>query len=230
MGKSEDETPRNVEPRDAASLLVVRKSRDRHEVLMGLRPKRDRFMPDVWVFPGGRVDPHDRGAKVLAELPERELQRIRPEGTRTRARALAVAAVRETWEETGLRIGQQSGTDLLPDLTGLEYLARAITPAGEPIRYHARFFMVDAERALGSVRGNGELLELRWLSFEEAREQIIIDVTRFVLEAAERRCLGGGRSMTPAIFYRQGIPQLRREKHAARSSRTPTRDSSQKSG
>ncbi len=239
MADSEAKPPLSVRPRDAASLLLVRERRGRHEVLMGLRPKRDRFMPDVWVFPGGRVDRADHRAEVAGDLPEAELRRIQPQGSRTVARALAIAAVRETWEETGLRIGRVRDDVLLPDLEGLEYLARAITPAGQPIRYHARFFMIDARRALGRLRSNGELLELRWLSFEEARAQVIIDVTRFVLEAAERSCQGAPERETPAIFYRQGIVQLRREPHAPSPSPSPSpkpkpklraRDASRKSG
>ena len=57
---------------------------------------------------------------------------------------LAVAAIRETYEETGLWIGEHIAGRLRPNLQCLEYLARAITPASSPIRYNARFFMAEA--------------------------------------------------------------------------------------
>src|ERR1700704_6798989 len=51
--------PTIVRPRDAASLILLRgKGRDL-ELLAGRRPGHVKFMPGVWVFPGGAIDRED---------------------------------------------------------------------------------------------------------------------------------------------------------------------------
>jgi len=191
-----------VVPRDAASLLIVRKFRGRHQVLMGRRPARDRFMPDVFVFPGGRVEGSDATLTAGSELPAREFERMADCSSVRRARMLAVAAVRETYEETGLLIGKRVVDGIQPDLDRLQFIARAITPTQSAIRYHARFFMVQSERAKGRLRSNGELLDLAWLSFEQARKLPIISVTEVVLEEAEYRLSRRPFRGIPLISYR----------------------------
>jgi len=114
---------------------------------MGQRPAKDRFMPSVYVFPGGRVDPEDAEGEVLQPLSTRESQLLAESSSGRDPERLAVAAVRETYEETGLLIGERRGGRVLPDLGCLAYLARAITPAESPIRYNARFFLADASHA-----------------------------------------------------------------------------------
>ena len=71
--------------------------------------------------------------------------RIERSAARARARAIGIAAVRETFEETGLVLGHLEGDHLVPDLHDLEFVARAITPSFNPIRYHARFLLADGE-------------------------------------------------------------------------------------
>jgi hypothetical protein len=56
------EKPKVVKPRDDAATLIL--VRGRREVMMGQRSKGHVFMPDKWVFPGGRVDPQDARAKA----------------------------------------------------------------------------------------------------------------------------------------------------------------------
>lgn len=198
-----------VTPRDAASLVIVRKRRGQTQVLMGRRPAKDRFMPDVFVFPGGRVDPDDARVLVGNELPSVESRRVGATSTPRRARMLAVAAVRETFEETGLLIGKRVSGEIRPDLEPLEYIARAITPPQSPIRYHARFFMVRAEQVTGRVRSNGELLDLDWLSFEQASALPIISVTQLVLEETQFRLSMRPFRGIPLFFYRNGTIQRR---------------------
>ena len=204
-------TARPRRPRDAATLVLARGRGPDAEVLMGRREPLDRFMPDVYVFPGGRVDPSDATHPAASELrPDVAASLARAAGP-ARARAIGVAAVRETFEETGLVVGAREGGALLPGLGELEYLARAITPAGNPIRYHARFFLADAERASGAIRSNGELLDLAWVPIPRALELDIIDVTQVVLREAAARLCGTASPGVPLIHYRAGAQRIRRD-------------------
>jgi len=144
-------------------------------------------MPSVYVFPGGSVDTQDRDAPATSELRPDVERRLRGQADAGRIRALAVAALRETFEETGLAFGRRLDTGLAPALDSLDYLGRAITPASSPIRFHARFFVARAGRARGQLEGNGELLDLRWHPIPEALELPIIDVTRFMLHELQDR-------------------------------------------
>ena len=126
-----------------------------------------------------------------------------------RAHGLAVAAVRETFEETGLVFGEVRGGALCPALDALDFVARAITPPDSPIRFHARFFMADAARAAGTLAGNGELLDLRWFRLEDAVKLPLADVTEFVIGEVGRR-LGGARPAgVPLFSYRHGRAVVR---------------------
>jgi len=93
-----------VKPRDAASVLVYRTDGDTTRLLMGRRPSKSRFMPGVYVFPGGAVDQCDARAKPMAGLCESCASHMAVGGSQARAQTIAMAAVRETFEETGLLI------------------------------------------------------------------------------------------------------------------------------
>jgi 8-oxo-dGTP pyrophosphatase MutT (NUDIX family) len=125
------------------------------------------------------------------------------------ARALAVAAVRETFEETGLAFGRLDGGRLAPALAGLDYLARAITPPDSPIRYHARFFLTRAEEAGGELRDSEELSDLRWLPIDAALRLPLVDVTEFVLQELARRLDGETPQGAPLFHYRDGRARVR---------------------
>lgn len=181
-------------------------------VLMGRRSTRTRFMPEVWVFPGGRVDPDDHAAEVASPLRRRVERRIslhhpRPE-------AVAVAALRETYEETGLAVGPIETESFMPDLSRLDYVGRAITPRGNPIRYHARFFALRWEGRPPKPVGNGELEELTWWRIEEALALPTVDVTDVMLEEALARVASQNGTRRPPLFlhYRAGKPVVRRER------------------
>jgi len=180
-------------------------------VLLGRREPRHRFMPHVWVFPGGRVDPEDARAPASSELSPEVAAKLETRWSPARARALAIAAIRETFEETGLAFGKLVDGELHPDLARLDYLARAITPTLSPIRFHARFFLTDAAGGSGQLGGNGELLDLRWIPIPEALELPIINVTRFVLQEIARRAAGHPSPGVLSIRFRLESPQLRYE-------------------
>ncbi len=105
---------RAVRPRDAATLILVRNDGASPRVLMGQRHANHKFMPNKFVFPGGRVDPADSRIRPVEDLrPEVArllLSRMRGTPSENRARALALAAIRETFEETGLAVGRSIGT------------------------------------------------------------------------------------------------------------------------
>jgi 8-oxo-dGTP pyrophosphatase MutT (NUDIX family) len=191
--------------------VIVRGRGSAARVLLGRREPRHRFMPDVWVFPGGRVDRKDARTPVSGELSPAVAARLEARWSPARARALAIAAIRETFEETGLAFGKLVDGELRPDLGRLDYLARAITPTLSPIRFHARFFVTDGTGGSGRLGGNGELLDLRWIPIPEAMELPIINVTRFVLEETARRLAGHPSPGVLSIRFRRESPLLRYE-------------------
>ena len=77
---------------------------------MGRRHERHSFMPGKFVFPGGAVDEADARVRPAVDLEPSTLAklmlRMRGRPSARRARALAMAAVRETFEETGLILGR----------------------------------------------------------------------------------------------------------------------------
>jgi len=168
-------TKRAVRPRHAASILIWREAADGPELLMGRRHKALRFMPDVMVFPGGRVDPGDARAPAARELRPEVLAALSRVGTLRLARACAMAAARELHEETGLSLGEP------PDLSVLDYLCRAVTPTGRPIRFNARFLIAPASAAQGRIVGSGELEELGFYTAAAARRARMASITEVIL-------------------------------------------------
>lgn len=200
---------RAVKPKDAATLIIVRQG-DEPRLLLGKRSMKHKFMPGKFVFPGGRLDLIDQRLKLPNELSPPVMQRLRKQTQRhvidARLRGLALAAVRETFEETGLVVGKPT-TDkvqtsnagwqdylshgVLPPLESMDFIARAITPPYRTRRFDTRFFMVFDDvvhsdpSALGSA--SGELLDLHWLTLNEARQTDLPAITRMVIDIVEDR-------------------------------------------
>lgn len=163
----------------AASLLVLRANAaapDSPELLMGLRGAGHKFMPNRLVFPGGRVDEADHVAPSASALPAHVVARLAKAGDPGLAHAIGIAAARELEEETGLTLGAP------PELAGLDYLCRAITPEGSPIRFDARFLVVDAALVSGALAGSGELEDLSWYGLRQALALDLALPTRRTLE------------------------------------------------
>ena len=148
---------------------------------MGLRHARHRFMPNVLVFPGGRVDAADHGAAAASELSARTRACLERQAVPALARALGIAAARELFEETNLVVGRLDGRRLLPDLGAFDYLCRAVTPAAMPIRFNARFLIAPAEAARGEIKGSGELDELRFFPLDEAAGHKVATITAKIM-------------------------------------------------
>ncbi len=188
-----------IKPRDAASLMLYRSKQGSFEVLMGRRPSKSRFMPDVYVFPGGAVDAADARAKPATPLCESCAKHMAVAGSLARAQTIAMAVVRETFEETGLLIASRGTPGVVKDATWqtlamrgvsadlsvLQYFGRAITPADQPIRFNARFFICDSQRVdslnTDELTQSDELLDLRWIPIHNPDELALRDITKFLL-------------------------------------------------
>lgn len=193
-----------LRPKDAATLIILSRERVRPLVLMGKRHAGSVFMPNKYVFPGGRVDPADCRVRPAADLDPavavKLMVRMRGTPTESRARGLAMAAVRETFEEVGLIIGRPHdgrprtrspawraflATGFAPDLGGLRYFARAITPPGRPRRFDTRFFVLDASHVVNAdtpVKApTQELLDPIWVPLDEASDLDLPSITKDIL-------------------------------------------------
>ncbi len=214
--------PRPVRPKDSASMLVLRRGPRGIEALMGRRGRKAVFN-DVWVFPGGKVDRADRAAVPATDL-DAELRR-RLSSDPARGRVFALAAVRETFEETGLVLGapgdpgggageswaRMRALGLAPDLAKLGYVGHAITPASRAVRFNARFFSAWADDLSGELGGSGELEDLAFLPARDALDLPLVDVTKFMLEETLRREAAGfpAPAAYPFFGYRKERPNPR---------------------
>jgi len=213
-----------VTPRDAATLILIDRSDTPPKVLLGRRHSGHKFMPGKFVFPGGRVEPADRRlARLMTIDPHMQVQLTREvkRPSQRLACALALAAIRETFEETGLLVGTKSdhagrlrdgpwstiaATGCFPDLTRIRFVARAITPPGRPRRFDTRFFCADAATVVHHVNGvvgpDAELVELIWLPIAQAREIDMPAITSVILAELEARIAAGLGLDLPVPFYR----------------------------
>jgi 8-oxo-dGTP pyrophosphatase MutT (NUDIX family) len=190
-------------PRDAATLILYRRSPEGPRILMGCRSAGHDFMPDKYVFPGGRVDEEDALAPSLTELSADE-DAIVAKGAQRAVRAFPLTAIREVFEETGLIVGRTAGAmssvpaswsdyysqGVAPCLMNFRFLGRAITPPMRHKRFDARFFMADADDALIDDRppiDGRELADLRWFTLAEVATLDLPNVTRFVISEVEAR-------------------------------------------
>ncbi len=190
-----------LRPKLAGSLLLTRMREGAIEVLMGRRSSAHAFMPKRYVFPGGRVDRVDHFAPLSGDLEPQCLATMCRHMDARKARAIAVSAVRETAEETGLIIGKRAdvpsrhkawapfrSADACPNISGLSLIARAITPPGRVRRFDAWFFRADITQVIHTPSNfvMNELEDLRWVDLETARSLELPHVTHFVLGELER--------------------------------------------
>jgi 8-oxo-dGTP pyrophosphatase MutT (NUDIX family) len=217
------QTHPNLRPRDAATLIVLDRTGAVPKVLLGRRHHGHAFMPGKYVFPGGRVEPSDYTVPVASPLHpeiERRLMAQVHRPSAARARALAVAAIRELGEETGLFIGHRGepaavghgpwrgypDAGVIPDLGRLFFLARAITPPRRARRFDTRFFVADADaiahRIEGLVTPESELVDLVWMPLNETAGLDMVTITKVVLGELQERVAAGLSPGQPAPFYR----------------------------
>ena len=191
--------------RNAATVIVLRDRTVRPHILMGQRGAKAAFMPNKFVFPGG-ADPADADVPLAAPLPAGCAARldediILPPIT---PQALAAAAIRELWEETGQILGRPgewadppadwrdfAATGYLPAAEHLQFVFRALTPPGRPRRFDARFFLVDAEDLSSDPDDFGaasdELSHLQWVDLADIRRFDMPFITEVVLSEVQAR-------------------------------------------
>lgn len=223
-----------MRPRDAATLVIVDRVMRVPRVLMGRRRLDQVFMPGKYVFPGGRVDASDRTVESADELHPVEAAKLlldmKGTPSQVRARALAMAAIRETFEEAGLIIGAPAepparqpddpswreffACGFRPKLGSLALFARAITPPGRPRRYDTRFFCISADEISQEIdSSDGELSGLHWLTIEEARSLDLPAITRVILEDLTDFLKDGrsGPGHAPVPYYHHKNGTFRRD-------------------
>ncbi len=169
-----------VVPRHAASLIVLRSGDAGPEMLMGLRGAGHRFMPNCLVFPGGAVDPEDLFAPVASTLHEDTRRHLAKAADDRLVHGLGVACARELEEETGLTLGSPA------ELEKIRFLCRMVTPPESPVRFNARFLMVDADCVSGTIVGSGELEGLEYFGLDDALALNVALPTRQVLNHLRR--------------------------------------------
>jgi 8-oxo-dGTP pyrophosphatase MutT (NUDIX family) len=219
-----DQSFPNLKPKDAATLILIDRAEVVPKVLLGRRHERHRFMPGKFVFPGGRVEIADRSMPSATPLRREDVARLMRQMRRpsvAKATAFALAAVRETYEETGLMLGVPhdavigappgpwaafAKAKILPDLSAIHFVARAITPPRRPLRFDSRFFAADvtaiAYRADGFVGPQAEFVELVWLPITEARRLDMPGITAVVLEELQDHVAAGMSQDHPVPLYR----------------------------
>ncbi len=201
VAENRDSNTKAPRAKDASSIIIYRSNGNRTEILMGERSARHSFMPNTYVFPGGRVDAADSRIVPAKDLRPDIYDRLCRGGcSPARARALAVAAIRETFEETGLLISasydrprrsrlsvwNEFGTNTCgPDLSELDYIARAVTPPMRKKRFNTRFFVYNGGNIAGNLDGSGELLDMKWVTIEEAMDLDIPQITEYILRQTE---------------------------------------------
>ncbi len=208
------ETDARLLIRDAATVIVVRDAATAPSVLMGQRGQSAAFMPDKYVFPGGAVDPGDAAIPLGRGLDPTCRARLDRPG-QPAPEALAAAAIRELWEETGQISGVPgdwpdapqgwrgfAASGHRPDASCLVYAFRAITPPGRPRRFDARFFLMPADRLASDPddfdRAEDELRHLHWVPLGEARALDLPFITAVVLGEVE--------ALLPALTPPERVP------------------------
>ncbi|MFC3069775.1 NUDIX hydrolase [Phenylobacterium soli] len=209
---------RAVRPKSAATVMIIRRDGPKPRVLMGKRHGGHSFMPDRWVFPGGRIDRADYRAPFATDLRHDVSAVFDAYLKPGKGRALALAAVRETWEEAGLLLARPAPQrpaagpwrefieqGALPDLEALDVVARAITPPAVGKRFDTWFLVADAERLMSLDRQAdcGELEEIAWVDFDEAQALPLPQVTRMMIKESVERMRDPNRPK-PFLRFKDG--------------------------
>ncbi len=106
-----------VTPVPAATVMLLRDGGASPEVLLVQRSVKSEFLPDLYVFPGGRVEDEDVAlADRLIGVASEDARRCAA-SVRDRTPGYLVAAIRETFEEVGILLARRRGE---PELLGVD--------------------------------------------------------------------------------------------------------------
>ena len=189
-------------PRIASTIVLTHGPKNNPRILMGQRSSRHDFMPSVYVFPGGRVERGDSYVDFTGDLSPRSERIMEAAFSPRKARAVVLASLRETYEETSLLLGKEGSSlrnhsdpswdafrqaGLKPDLSGIEVFGRAITPPHRHKRFDAWFFVkhLDTPR-LPDIADSAELLNVGWFTFEEIAQLELQRATQMMLKVLEQ--------------------------------------------
>jgi 8-oxo-dGTP pyrophosphatase MutT (NUDIX family) len=173
-----------VEAKPATTLMLLREGPSGPEVFLVQRNRHSGFLPNAWVFPGGRVDAADaldghpaiRGGTAIVD---------RWGIDRATAIAHLVAGVRETFEECGIWLGdgapdpaervplaagertlaqvlERSGATV--DLDRLTPWAWWVTPAVERRRFDTRFLIAVVDGEVVGAHDDRETVASGWFA------------------------------------------------------------------
>ena len=190
--------------RDAATVIVLRDRATTPHILMGQRGAKAVFMPNKFVFPGGAVDAADHAVTLGTPVAAPNDARLRDNSPPDLAPALAAAAIRELFEETGQVLGTPGAWDAppadwhgfaatghLPHAAPLQFVFRALTPPGRPRRFDARFFLIDADDLASDPddfsQASDELSHLQWVALDQVRRFDMPFITEVVLSEIAAR-------------------------------------------
>jgi|GEM_PF-509715 len=185
-------------PRIASTIVLSCGDPKDPKILMGQRSKKHDFMPSVYVFPGGRVDRADSYAKFSGDLSARTERILEAAYSPRKSRAIVLASIRETWEETRLLLGREikdgdrnlnhasydafREAGMRPDIAGVEVFGRAITPPHRHKRFDAWFFHKHLDTpSLPKIGDSAELLNVGWFTFDEIKELELQRATKMML-------------------------------------------------
>ena len=190
--------------RNAATVIVLRDRTTAPRILMGQRGANAVFMPNKFVFPGGAVDEGDHTVLLASSLAAPCASRLEDDSAPGLGPALAAAAIRELFEETGQVLGMPgtwdapppdwqefAATGHLPHAAPLQFVFRALTPPGRPRRFDARFFLVDADDLTSDLddfsAASDELSHLQWIALDQVRTFDMPFITEVVLSEIAAR-------------------------------------------
>lgn len=194
-------------PKLASTIVLLRTDQRQPQILMGKRSAKHDFMPSVYVFPGGRVDPADSYAHASDHMNSRTRNILEAAMSPARAKACVMASVRETFEETSLILGQKQDqgavskrgaindpswrafyeSGYVPVLEDIEVFGRAITPPHRHKRFDTWFFLarLDEQTANRPFQNSAELIDTHWFSFEQIKELELHRATQMMVGQLE---------------------------------------------
>ena len=185
--------------KNAATIVVIRHEASSHYVLMGQRSSKVAFMPSKFVFPGGTWEDTDKNIPYAQAMDNRQKKLLGLQTNFPHSHKLGITAIRELWEETGLRLSSKGKFAAAPiswkaffldqqgpNLSSLNFFFRAVTPPGRSHRFDARFFFCDSSDIFENLddfsEASGELIDLQWVEITQTKTLNLPIITTIVIK------------------------------------------------